>query len=96
MNLHRQDPARYIRILGKRIRALHIHDNAGFADQHKAPYTGTFNWKAFCTALREIGYDGDLSFETFNQVRLGEEELVEPWLRLIFAIGQHFRRKISG
>ncbi len=96
MNLHRQDLARFIPILGKRIKCLHIHDNAGEMDQHKAPYTGTVDWKAFYTALREIGYDGDLSFETFNQVRLKEEELVEPWLTLICAIGRHFRQKICG
>ncbi len=96
MNRLRQDPRRYITIMGKRIKALHIHDNAGELDQHKAPYTGTINWKAFYTALKEIGYDGDLSFETFNQVRLGEdaEELVIPWLNVICATGKLFRRKI--
>ena len=96
MNLLRQDPRRVIPILGNRIKALHIHDNAGELDQHKAPYTGTVDWKAFYTALKDIGYSGDLSFETFKQVRLGKdaEELVVHWLRLIFIIGDHFRRKI--
>lgn len=96
MNRLRHDPRRVIPILGSRIKALHIHDNAGEIDQHKAPYTGTVNWKAFYTALKMIDYKGDLSFETFNQVRLGKdaEELVEPWLRLIYLIGDHFRKKI--
>ena len=98
MNRLRQDPMRVIPVLGKRLKALHIHDNAGELDQHKAPYTGTVNWKGFYTALREIGYKGDLSFETFNQVRLGEDaaELTEPWLNLIGIIGKHFRAKILG
>jgi sugar phosphate isomerase/epimerase len=97
LNLQRKEPARYIRVLGKRIKALHVHDNAGELDQHKAPYTGTVNWKEFYTALAEVGYEGDLSFETFNQVRLGDDaaELTEPWLNLIFAIGKLFRRKIE-
>lgn len=96
MNRLRQDPRRVIPILGKHIKALHIHDNAGELDQHKAPYTGTVDWKNFYTALKDIGYDGDLSFETFNQVRLGEDakELVVPFLTLIAAIGNHFRNKI--
>ena len=98
MNRLRQDPRRCIPILGKRIKALHIHDNAGELDQHKAPYTGTVDWKAFYTSLKNIGYDGDLSFETFNQVRLGDDatELVRPWLNLICTIGKHFRNKILG
>lgn len=98
MNRLRHDPRRVISILGKRIKALHIHDNAGELDQHKAPYTGTIDWKSFYTALKKIGYEGDLSFETFNQVRLGDDatELVKPWLVLIATIGQHFRNKIMS
>ena len=72
--------------------ALHI-----VTDQHKAPYTGTIVWKDFYNGLREIGFDGDLSFETFHQTSIGEmdEELVAPWLSLIFRIGEHFRNKIQ-
>ena len=96
MNRLRQDPRRVIPILGSRIKALHIHDNAGELDQHKAPYTGTVDWKAFCLSLKKIEYKGDLSFETFNQVRLGEfaSELTIPWLNLIGTIAKHFRNKI--
>ena len=98
MNRLRQDPRRVITILGSRIKALHIHDNAGELDQHKAPYTGTIDWKAFYLSLKKIGYTGDLSFETFNQVRLGEDakELVIPWLNLLGTIGNHFRNKIRS
>ena len=96
MNRLRQDPRRVIPILGSRLKVLHIHDNAGELDQHKAPYTGTVNWEAVCLSLKKIGYAGDLSFETFNQVRLGDfaKELVIPWLNLLGTIGKHFRNKI--
>lgn len=97
LNLLKLDVRWYIPILGKRIKALHIHDNDGVTDQYKAPYTGTIVWKDFYNGLREIGFDGDLSFETFHQTSIGEmdEELVAPWLSLIFRIGEHFRNKIQ-
>ena len=57
----------YAAVLGRRIKCLHVHDNNGSSDQHMAPLTGTVNWGNFCSSLRDAGYDGDLSFETFNQ-----------------------------
>ncbi len=97
LNLLRIDCRRYIPVLGKRIKTLHIHDNDGVTDQHKAPYTGTFNWKAFCKELAKIGYDGDIGFETFMQTSLEviDEEMLTPWFRLIFECGNHFRNIIS-
>lgn len=97
INLLQKDFRTYIPILGKRIKALHIHDNDGYADAHLAPYTGSIEWKYFYTALREIGYDGDLDFETFAQTRRErlEAELVPSYLRLIAEIGAFFRKKIT-
>jgi sugar phosphate isomerase/epimerase len=89
----------YIPVLGKRIKALHIHDNDGLADLHLAPMTGTVNWVVFCDCLKQIGYDGDLSFETFRQTRLAwkfDEELIAPWLNLIRATGESFRKRIQN
>ena len=96
LNLLRIDCRKYIPILGKRIKVLHIHDNDGITDQHKAPYTGTFNWKAFCEELAKIDYDGDIGFETFMQTSLEvvDKEMVSPWFKLIYECGNHFRNKI--
>lgn len=96
MNLLKHDPRRYIPIIGHRLKALHIHDNSGVFDEHKAPYTGTIDWRDFYKTLKQIGYEGDLSFETFNQVRMNslDKELIQPWLDLICTIGKHFRNKI--
>lgn len=97
-NFLKQDFRDYIPVLGKRIKAFHIHDNDGISDQHKAPYTGTIVWKDFCDALRDIGYSGDICFETFKQTTLKviDIELLEPWLTLIAQIGNHFRNCILG
>ena len=87
----------YIPVLGKRIKVLHLHDNDGRDDLHLAPMTGTVNWTVLCNCLKEIGYEGDLSFETFMQTRIAHrfgEDLVLPWLILIRQIGESFRNKI--
>ena len=97
-NLLHHDIRNYILTLGKRIKCLHIHDNNGQGDQHMAPLTGTLDWENFCTAMNEIGYDGDLSFETFNQTNLVmnfDEQLVYPWMKLIFETGKCFKKRIE-
>lgn len=98
LNLVGIDPLSYFPIVGKRIKAFHIHDNDGITDMHKAPYTGTIAWKNFYTALKQIGYEGDLSFETFRQTdpTVIEEELLLPWLTMIRQIGEFFRDKIQA
>ncbi len=97
INLLQKDMRTYIPVLGKRIKALHIHDNDGLSDAHLAPYTGTIDWKAFYTALREIGYEGDLDFETFAQTRKErmDAEIVPLYLKMIAECGKHFRNKIQ-
>ena len=97
MNIMRHEPRRYISVVGKRIKALHIHDNAGNVDQHKAPYTGTIDWNAFCSAFKSIGYEGDLSFETFSQTKASRlpAPLVPAFLRTIAEVGSYFRSELS-
>lgn len=53
-----------VRLMGKRIEVLHVHDNDGNADQHLLPYMGTIDWEDFGRALSEIGFDGVFSYET--------------------------------
>ena len=61
--------------------------------------TGVINWAVLCDCLKQIGFDGDLSFETFLQVRIAQrfdDELLMPWLKLICATGESFRNKIQN
>lgn len=97
LNLVKQDARYYIPILNRRIKALHVHDNDGLSDMHKAPYTGTIVWKDFCDELAKIGYCGDIMFETFNQTSLKviDRELLAPWLKLICQIGDHLKNIIE-
>ena len=58
-----QDPAAFVRKLGKRLSALHVHDSLGKYDDHFLPGDGIGNWKDFVNALYEIEYGGVFNFE---------------------------------
>lgn len=56
-------PEEMIRILGKDISILHLHDNKGQTDDHLLPGMGTINWSAVFDALDDIDYQGVYNFE---------------------------------
>lgn len=94
--LVKQDIRAFINTVGHRLKALHIHDNNGIRDLHVLPYTGVIDWDAFCQGLKDIGYDNDLSFETFNALRVFDAELTEQVVNMVGATAQLFRRKVKG
>lgn len=70
-----QQPAEAVRLLGKDyLRTLHVHDNDGTGDFHKFPGDGIVDWQDFSSALKEIGYDGVLSLETYVRGEMSDEE----------------------
>ena len=62
------DQYRAIKALGPSLRATHIQDNDGSADQHRLPYEGTIDWSAVLRALREIDYRGAFNLEVGGAV----------------------------
>lgn len=48
---------------GKRLKALHVHDTDGFRDLHTLPFTAKNDYALIMKLLKEINYDGDLTFE---------------------------------
>lgn len=54
----------FIRKAGKRLKALHIHDNMGDLDDHLLPFCRKgLDWKLFMQALEENGFDGIFNLE---------------------------------
>ena len=98
LNLLHKNVTNYIHTVGKRLAALHMHDNDGVSDQHLMPFVGKFRWNEFLAAMKDIGYDGDLSFETFAQVRSNcvDPEFIPVFLKAIAGIGEIFRQRIQG
>lgn len=103
-NLLGRNLRKYINALGARLKALHIHDNDGKTDSHMMPYTQTYNWgknfytdwESFIAGLRDIHYDGSLSFETFRVLEVIPKEIRPYALRMIAAIGQYMKDRIEA
>lgn len=56
-------PEEMIKILGKDISILHLHDNTGHWDDHLLPGLGNINWPGVFDALDEVEYSGVYNFE---------------------------------
>jgi sugar phosphate isomerase/epimerase len=52
-----------IHLMGSRLKATHIVDNHGAHDEHLLPFFGTIEWEKIIPALKESGYEGELTLE---------------------------------
>ena len=98
-----QNIPNFVRTLGSRLTHLHIHDNNGLDDLHLLPYTCVTtgsnlvcDWEGFVGALKDIGYRGTLSFETFRALRIMPPAVWDEVLKLNSAIGRHWSDVILG
>ena len=57
------NPAHMVRVLGDRLKIMHMHDNDGRSDLHTCPGICSIDYKPFIEALKEIGYNGVISLE---------------------------------
>ena len=98
----KKDIYTFIKKLGNRITALHIHDSNG-GDPHLIPYSQVkddwglelvIDWEKFLLALKEIDYKGCLAFETFRAIRHLPKDCTDEALKLISSIGRYFRKRI--
>lgn len=90
-----------INMLGERLTVLHIHDNNGLKDTHQQPFSNTrgkgwvTDWDGFIGGLKDIGFKGVLSFETFNALVSLPEELHPAMITYIAQVGKYFGSKLS-
>jgi len=54
---------RALKKAGNRVIATHIHDNFHGDDLHLFPFLGDTDWKKSMETFREIGYNGEFTFE---------------------------------
>lgn len=88
--------------LGSHLKVLHIHDNDGVTDSHQLPYSfsdvksnqSTTDWSGFLMGLRNIGFRGVLSFETYRSFTSVPGTLQEALLRFLYMIGVGFSHTI--
>lgn len=93
----------YIRKMGDRLTIMHIHDNDAKEDLHMIPYTYLSSttehycdWQGFIDALKEIGYNGILNFETFRIFSAFPNPVHDDVLRLISSIGKYWSDYIEN
>jgi len=53
-----------IRAIGKRLGALHVHDNDLRNDSHQIPFSMQIDFDAVIKALKEVDYKGDMTLES--------------------------------
>lgn len=64
-----QTTTEFVRTAGKRLKALHIHENNGKADDHQMPFSAkkAFDWRELIRALEESGYQGLFNLEIIGE-----------------------------
>lgn len=88
----RQDQRAALLHIGKRLMATHVSDTHSMTDaslMHVMPFFGNMDWEIIMKTLKEIGYQGDFSFEAHNYANRLPDEVLPTALKLSFEIGQH-------
>lgn len=74
-----------VRVLGKDLKTLHVHDSRPGYDYHAMPYFGSGDWKGFYEGLCDVGYDGVFNLECSPPGKISpviKEELNHMLVRL--------------
>lgn len=91
-----REPQDNIRVLGDRLKALHVHDNDYLDDMHTLPGLSEMNWEEITKALSDIDYQGDFTLETNHFFDSFEtEEEIKLGLKLSEVIGRKMISKIE-
>ncbi len=76
--------AEMIRGLGKRLKALHIHDNDKLHDSHQIPFSMDIDFTPVINALKEINYDGYLTLEASSYLDNFSKEKVPEGVKDLY------------
>lgn len=60
--------------IGKRIKALHIHDNDKHHDSHQIPFSMDIDFLPIVSALKKVGYDGYFTLEADQYMKKYSKE----------------------
>ena len=92
-------PGDALRVLGKTVEILHVHEVDGKNDNHTVPYTfpRVMDWEDIIAAFREIGYKGVLNFEVgANFYKAYPEHMLPEALRHFAVIARDMADRIIG
>ena len=77
------------------LRGLHIQDTDSTSDRHQLPFMGKICWDEVIQALKDTGYQGDLTFEINKILEPIPNELAEAALAYSMAVGRHLLDKFN-
>jgi len=87
-----EDPVPMIRHMGKRITALHIHDNNYQQDMHTLPGNGKMEMIKIFEALKEVGYNGLFTLEADAFFKNQPQELWPVALKYMATVSRHYAK----
>ncbi len=82
------DCGEMVRLCGKRLKTLHVHDNDGRIDFHTLPFAGAVDWESFRSALAETGFEGSISIET-GELPKAPESIRELYAKLLYECARY-------
>lgn len=84
-----------IRIMGSRVKALHVNDNLYRTDDHLIPGIGIMDWNEITKALADINYSGDITFEVLNTFKAYDVSFLPVALKYLLDVGRYIAGKIE-
>lgn len=95
-NLSATDQNESLRLVGSRLKALHVNDNDKLKDRHLLPFYGEIDWPPLMRTLREIGYQNDLTFECTPFLVGCRRPCVRRQLEHTVEVGEYLIRLVQG
>jgi len=80
---------------GKRLTAVHVHDNDKIDDKHAFPFLGKIDWDKVCRSLAEIDYQGNFTFEADKTTARFPDALLPEAYNLLLKTGRYLIEKIE-
>ena len=88
-NIMKQAQTPALRMIGDRLKATHVSDNIGIENDHILPFYGYTDWEEIMRVLKDIGYQGDFTYEIHRYTTQLPEALILPALRYSIEVGNY-------
>lgn len=85
-----------IQTMGERLQAVHLHDCDKIRDNHGLPFTYKIDMTAVISALRAVGYQGDIMLETGSFFSGVPDALLPSYTKLAAEVAGYFRNQLQN
>lgn len=102
LQLVKREPYDFIKKMGSRLKILHLHENDAAGDLHQMPFSfgdkedEGLDWNGIIRGLKETGFNGTLSFETYPTMNSFPMEMSDAVLKMIHDIGVYLAGEIEA